>query len=227
MKKLLNSLFLISIAVLFFSCSNDSGPFEDEFVNYDIMQLVSQNKEKGTTFSFYVAGNNDEVIYTDVREVIDTTKVKLGDCLLLGYKTMNKPYESGNIIAIGYTPILNDKLRVSEDGVDNEMPDWKRDGIYLYSIWRMGNFINVHGRLVYSDEDKELVVVIDRKDVNQENPLPTLRLIHRTFDPVENFEREFYASFDISAIWKFDWLEGVQVELNNLNLKQDTFLFYK
>lgn len=225
MIKKIENLFLLFFSIVVVSCRDDSGPYQEQFVSYDIVQFVDQSNEGGTEFSFYLPDNMNEMIYITSGAVIDTTKVKPGERLLLGYIPETIPHVSGHIKATGYSPIHNDALRVSERGLENEMPDWKRDGIYLYSIWRMGPFINLHGKTVYSTDGRQFMILIDRSDVDDKNPAPVLRIVNRMINPVDNFQREFYASFDLTNLWAKEWIEGATVELNNTNLPNDKFYF--
>lgn len=208
------------------SCGSD-GDAVSTPVSYDIVQLKSQTAEEGSVFSLYLPGSTEEIVYTDNRAVIDTSKVAIGERLLLGYVPGGAPYVSGKVETRGYSLIQNGLLLVSMDGVDESMPDWRRDGIYLYSIWRSGDFINVHARFTYSEKPRSLSLVVDKEDVAARNPHPTLRLVYRMDVPDENFEREGYSSFDISALWNCGWITGVTVELANTNLEIDKFSFEK
>lgn len=223
MRKLTASLLLAAAGALA-SCSSDVMPVEA--CNYDIVCLQSQSSETGSVFSMYLPDSDREIVYTEQRAVIDNSAVPVGNRVMIAYFT-DTPYVSGNITVRGYSPIHNANLLMSTDGIDNTLDDWRRDGIYLYSIWRSGRYINLRARLTYSTEPRELMLVVDAADVEAKNPCPTLRLVYRLSEPVENFERQQYASFDIGVLWDAPWIEGVVVELANTNLDVDRFTFAK
>lgn len=220
------AFFSLAAVILLSSCGND-GAGEAVVCSYDIVCLKDQTAAAGSVFSMYLPDSDREIVYTDSRAVIDTSAVAIGDRLMIAYVTEGEPYESGNVTVRGYTPVHNSMLMVSPGGIENTLADWRRDGIYLYSIWRSGNFINVRARLTYSSESREFVLVVDADEVDAKVPVPTARLVHRMAQPVENFERQIYSSFDIGALWNLPWIEGLKVELANTNLKTDTFTFTK
>lgn len=223
----LTSFIILALSMSLSGCNGNTGPFQEEFVSYDIVCFDNQSNNSGATFSLYKPDADVKIEYHDPISRLDTALVKPGDRLLLGYVPEGLPYESGRVRITGYSTISNDALRVSENGVEQEMPHWRSNGIYLYSMWRTGPYLNVHGRLVYSENERTLSLVIDRHDVVDEKALPVLRLIYQSMEHLDNFEREFYASFDISALWDKDWVDGIEVRLNNTNLKQDSFIFKK
>lgn len=224
-------IFSLHIAILLIagafivSCSDDKGPFQEEFVNYDIVQLTGGNKTDGTTFGLYLPESNDPITYTDPRGlVIDTNKVAVGDRLMLGYIAHNGPYVDGVIEATGYTPILNDTLVINQES-SITWDDWHTHGIYVYSIYRMGPFINVHGKVTYSDSETSLQLIIDGEDIANSTSNPELYLVYSMSDDKPNFQRNFYASFDISALWANEWCREVVVNVNNINLPTSSFVF--
>lgn len=217
---------LPALILLSLSCSDDQKN-ESDPCNYDIVCLKEQTAEGGSIFSMYLPDDNCEIVYRDSRAVIDTSIVAVGNRLMLAYESQNAPYESGPIRARGYTPIYNSPLMVSVTGIENSIPNWRRDGIYLYSIWRSGDYINIRARLTFTDEAREFVLVIDEEDIHTKNPFPVLHLVHRMTEPLENFQRQIYASFDIGALWHSEWINGVIVKLSNTNLETDSFTFTK
>ena len=220
------SYIIFLIIVLLTSCS-DGDHEESTPCSYDIVCLKEQSDERGSVFSLYRPDGSKEIIYTDPRAVVDLSKISVGDRLMLAYIPHGIPYESGTITTRGYSTIYNSELMVSPKGTENSLEDWRRDGVFLYSIWRSGNYLNVRARLTYSEESREFLLVVDAADVEARNPVPTVRLVHRMSKPVENFERQLYSSFDISALWGQPWIRGIKVELANTNLDTDTFIFIK
>lgn len=207
-------------------CRDNEGPYASDYVNYDIVTLASQSKEEGSRFVLYRPDSDTEIVYSDSREIIDPEKVKVGDRLLLGYTAQKGPYVSGPVTATGYSQINNDTLRVyTREILDNS--SWDRDPIYVYSIWRAGPYLNVHGRVTFTDDEAIFRLgIVDENFVN-ETTVPQLYLIYQMKEPAPNFQREFYASFDISKLWNEGWCRGIDVNVNNSNLKQNLFQFRK
>ncbi len=222
----LTLLLSLAVVILLSSCSGDDAG-EAVVCNYDIVCLKDQSAATGSVFSMYLPDSDREIIYTDSRAVIDTAAVAIGDRLMIAYVADGVPYESGDVKVRGYNTVYNSMLMVSAGGIENTMADWRRDGIYLYSIWRSGDFINVRARLTYSSEPREFVLVVDADEIDAKVEVPVARLVHRMALPVENFERQIYSSFDIGALWHLPWIKGLKIELANTNLTTDTFTFTK
>lgn len=215
----------LAMTVVSACAEGDKGP--SVACSYDIVCFDSQTDEGGSVFTMCLPDDDREIVYTDPRKVIDTSIVPEGNRLMLAYVPENEPYQSGRVTVRGYSSIHNASLMVSRDGVDNDMADWRRDGIYLYSIWRSGDYINVRARLTYSSESREFALVVDEAELDAKVPVPTARLVHRMSKPAPNFERQTYSSFDIGALWRLQWIKGLKVMLENTNLETDTFIFTK
>lgn len=216
----------MSQIALMSACRNDSGPYAETFVNYDIVQLAEQSEETGAKFLLYRPEGNEPVIYTEKRAVIDTNRVKIGNRLLLGYISENELYVSGEISATGYSPIFNSKLKyLATDSIQKLKNN--QTGVFLYSIWRAGPFLNLHGKTTYTDEKALMVMCADSLDLASPNPVLSVDIIYYMDDPKENFQRDFYASFDLSEFWENPESQGLTVTLDNTNLKINTFSFSK
>lgn len=213
-----------AVLTLATGCSDNEGPYSSEFESYDIVQLTA-NGTDATVFTMYRPDNDEPIIYTDSRN-LKLGDLEIGDRLLLGYVTEGKPYVSGPIRAVAYSLIQNDDLTVYDQPSD--VPATSQvEGIYIYSVWRMGRFINVHGKTVYSDDDTNLALGVVRDDVEAQSGMLQLYLTYTMERPVENFRRDFYASFDIGEVWLQPWCNGVTVNVNNTNLPVNQFQFNK
>lgn len=217
-----HSIFLLPL-IMVASCVNNDGPSSDEFISYDILQLSSVSRN-ATTFTFYKPDSDTPVTYTDPRgAVIDTSLVAVGEQMLLGYIPQSEPYVSGTIEAIGYSPVSNAQLMITDTPVDIDSPNYQ--GIYVYSIWRTGPFLNVHGKVTYTDEESQISLTVTRESLNNPEGKPEVSLTYYMEQPVDNFQRDFYVSFDISELTGNGNLKGFAVNVDNTNLKQNRFDF--
>ena len=223
MKQILTLLFVSITTLGVVSGCSKNVPDSDTFVSYDIVKLESQSAS-GSTFVLYRPNSDEPIVYTESRQVIDTLQVPVGNRLMLGSVPAQAPYKSGPITAKSYSVINNDTLRLYKDEVfDN---DWQRDGIYVFSIWRTGNYLNVHGKVTQTNV-AILKLGMTQTDWERQNPMPQLYLFYRMNTPTPNYQREFYASFDLSPLWLQEWCEGIELNVANTNLKQDKFIFSK
>lgn len=226
MKKSTLYIIISVLCLSAWSCRDEDGPFEDTFVSYDIAVFTSQDQESGSVFTLYRPDSDEPIEYSASRQFIDVNTVPVGNRLLLGYIPEGAPYVSGKIKIEGYSKINNDTLRVYESGTleDN---DWDRDPIYVYSMWRAGNYLNVHGKVTFTSGQWVLRLGMEEPEFDAHPAVPQVYLIYQMREPAENFQREFYASFDISQLWNESWCRGIDVNVNNSNLKQNIFSFTK
>lgn len=216
---------LFAVMSVSMSCREDNGPYSDSFINYDIVIFESQTAEEGLSFKMYLPDSDTPIIYSDVRNSISLKNVSEGDRLLLGYMAEKGPYVSGPITVKGYNIIGNGTLAIVEG--DRWLPDnYTSTGIYIYSLWRMGQYLNVHGRIVYDPSGASMNLVVSQSEMSG-SACPELNLIYGMKTPRDNYEREFYASYDIGSLWNDESYNGFVVNVDNTNLTTNKFSFTK
>ena len=222
-KSLLHIVIALTIALplaLLSSGCRDGNMNEVVPTTYDIVCLNQVSKSL-TVFTLTKPGNRDLISYT-CNGQFDTTYVKVGQRMLLAYHIPNGgvPYRSGNIEPIGYSLITNDKLR---RGNISDVENWDRDPVYMISAWMSQDYLNIRARLPYDTKERLLAVMVDESSLD--NEYPDCYLIHRLEEPVNTFERNYYTSFDMSALRKLPACKGFNLILNNSNLQRDTYKF--
>lgn len=215
---LLITLFSLSTT----SCMNDDNDHNPN-VNtlYDIVTFTL-NSESGQQFQYQVNDDSDVIILTSSQTKIDTTICPVGSRLLLAYEPVSGvPQQSGNIIVYGYSTIFNDEISA---GYIKDFPDWDNDGIYLYSLWRTGTYLNLHGLAPFSNS-QTLALMVDSATI--ENEYPEVYVIYDTEQGRESYERALYASFDIAPLWNKSTCKGFNVHIKNTNLEKYEYKFEK
>ena len=101
--------------------------------------------------------------------------------------------------------------------------NWDRDPVYMISAWMSQDYLNIRARLPYDTKERLLAVMVDESSLD--NEYPDCYLIHRLEEPVNTFERNYYTSFDMSALRKLPACKGFNLILNNSNLQRDTYKF--
>ncbi len=223
MKQLLSLILLATLALLT-GCSTDSGEPTDEIVSYDIVCLKSQDSKAGGVYTLQLPLASSPVTYY-AKQLIDTTRIHVGDRLLIAYIAAGKPYESGNITLRGYSPITNSKLLL---GSATDIEGYDRDPVYLLSAWLSGPYLNVKARLPYDESPRRYGVAVDTVALKARPACPELYLIHsldEATDPGATFPRAYYASFDLTALLSDPRVETVTLHLNNSNLPDDIIVF--
>ena len=136
--------------------------------------------------------------------------------------------ESGEAYTSGNITLLS-AARVNQSPVATEWKDefdgWNRDKVYLYSVWRTGNYLNFHVRLTYDPEPRLFQLAADPATIGTE--YPDVYLIHIMASPTDNHDRAYFASFDIAGIWDAPQTKGIRLHVANTNLDQQEFTFVK
>lgn len=215
--RILSAFVLLAAAA---GCRDTSGPDRVNPTLYDIVCLRSIDTD-GSTFTLTMPEGNNVITYY-ASELVDTAIVPVGNRLMLAYRAAeaSKPYTTGSITAIGYSLIYNDVLR---GGTIDSFPEWERDPVYLLSAWMSEDFLNLRARLTFDTKPRRLFVMIDTLTV--EEPYPTCYLVHQLSEPLENFDRAYYISVDMSALRKLAGCRGFRLLLHDSNLDLDSLTF--
>lgn len=133
-----------------------------------------------------------------------------------------KPYTSGVItfvsayLTYGGEPIIGDP---------KDFPWWKRDEIYVYTLWRSGEYINLNSRYVYTPRPRPLQLLIDSATMG--SPVVEAYITHLNDTIVNSHDRTYYHSWNIKDVWERPDLRELKIHVNNSNLPQSEFRFLK
>lgn len=212
-------ILLATIMAALVACSDNDGEPTSVATVYDIVCLASVDKS-GSSYTLTRPLDSELITYRS-REIMDTSRVKVGNRFMLAYRPdSGEPYVSGVIRPIGYSLVTNDTLR---RGYISKTADWDRDPVYLLSNWMSQDYLNLRARLPYDTRPRTLGVMVDSLTLDAE--YPDCYLIHRLETPVNTFDRSYYLSFDMSWLRKLDNCRGFNLILNNSNLKTDRYRY--
>lgn len=211
---------LVASAMLAACINADTVDGPVDMVRYDIVTFAGN--DPGAHFLLYAPGADSPVSLRS-ETAIDTTLVRPGCRVLLGYTGPDAP---GGVIGLrGLSTINSDTLR----GAPSEPAGWNADSVWLVSAWRAGQYVDMRLRLPYSEEPRMFALVLDSATLG--SPVPQLYLAHRLPEGVDagaTFSRSYYASFDISDLWRRPEVTGVSVNVANANIPtKRQFIFEK
>lgn len=213
------TIALMTAVTALTACDGNDGEPTTEVTSYDIVCLASVDKT-GSSYTLTKPLGSELITYRS-HEIMDTTRIKVGSRFMLAYRPADgKPYVSGIIKPLGYSPVTNDTLR---RGYISKIDGWDQDPVYLLSNWMSQDYLNLRARLPYDTRARALGVMVDSLTLNAE--YPDCYLIHRLESPVNTFDRSYYMSFDMSWLRKLDNCRGFNLILNNSNLKTDRFRY--
>ena len=155
---------------------------------------------------------------------LNSADLKAGQRVLMAYQPAEGQgaYQSGNITVRAVSLINNGNVEIWDR---DRLEGWNDDPVYLYSIWRTGDYINLYCRLIYSTEPRRFALVASESSL--ETDIVNLYLVHDLPTPVNSHDRAYYASFNIADVWHRSSCKGVRVHVANSNLDKYSFDFLK
>lgn len=200
----------------------DNGPYNDQATLYDIVTFDG-NSPAGAKFSFCQYDDSPQINLLAPGISIEANDIIPGKRLLIGYcPTSGVPYQSGDITLEAYSPINQDTVKIVPH---NKVNGWDTHAIYLNSVWRAGQYLNLHLLLDHADEPRRFEMIADQSTINDE--MPHLYLAHDMHNCPENYTRRTYASFDLRPIWQLGTCRGIIVHINDRNHKNKVYTYLK
>ena len=98
----------------------------------------------------------------------------------------------------GCTSILSDSLRYTAQPLEHYLVDI--EPLKMRSIWRTGEFINLHCQLPYTGKSRHFYLLLD--STTWRNDTVHCHLVHRIYTDTTYHWRDAYASFNVGNIWK-------------------------
>lgn len=177
----------------------------------------------GDSMKFTLRQNDDSPLVTLACQGHFKDSVACGQRMVITYiPESGKAYTSGTAYLVGAAEISGG-MSVSGDIAD--YPLWNRDSVYVYSMWRTGEYINLHSRLVYSKKPRVLKMLVD--SATADSAVPTAYVVHCLDTVTDYHDRAYYVSWDIKEIWEKPGCKGLKVRVANTNLPQQEFQFMK
>ncbi len=201
------------------SCSDDKN-YNDSAMYSDIVTIASTAEEQGTVFKFRRYDDSPEITLTDPRLTLKKDSEGLR-VLLRYYSESGQPYTSGTIKTRAVSAINNDTTIIRPV----ERYNWDATPIYLHSVWRTGEYINMHLRVEYSETPRYFNLLVD--SLSLEDAVAQLYLVHDKGSAPDNYLMEIYASFNIDNVWSQPTCEGIDIHINDSNLPKNLYKFKK
>ena len=202
-------ILLITVLVALASCDKQEDidrAYTD--YRYDIVTYLGNN-DKGALFEYWGHGDSTSV---KLQSTVDLGKdVKAWQRVLLRYDfTDSQPSATRNIEVYGCNAIVSDSLRKSSASPDS-LP---RHEVKLRSLWRTGEFINLHCQVEYTSKARTFMLVAD--EATLANDTVDCYLVHDLRGETGTFWRDCYASFNVGALWKKDYFKCLRVYINDV-----------
>lgn len=221
MMKMLRHLPILLLAAIMALASCDkqedlSRAYTD--YRYDIVTYLGQN-DRGAVFEYL--GHSDSASIK-LQSTVGVKDVKIHHRVLLRYDFAdNRAGAERDITVYGCSAIFSDSLRRTPTSPDS-LP---QHPIKLRSLWRTGEFINLHCQLEYTGQTRTMMLVADESTLE----LDTVEcyLVHDLRGQQASFWRDCYASFNVGVLWKRDSFKCLRVHLNDKTYPETRYYDFK
>lgn len=194
------------------------GPVEMTVYNI----VTFEGNEPGATFSYCPPGTDTPLTLRSAAAV-DTAQATPGSRVMLGYIPAR---ETGGEITVKALGRVTMPALTGTRGVPR---GWDADGVWVTSVWRSGQYVDMRLRLPYSTEARVFALAVDSTTLG--SPVPKLYLCHTLPEgvtPETTFSRNYYVSACVSPVWNRPEVEGIEINIANTNLPSlRQFIFMK
>jgi len=182
---------------------------------YDIVTYLGDNAT-GAVFEYL--GHGDSTAITLQSSASVDKDIKANQRVLLRYNYADNTTGSDRAIDLySCSSIMNDSLRQTTLPPDS-LP---RQQVKLRSLWRTGEFINLHCQVEYTRKARTFMLVADGNTLNQDTV--DCYLVHDLMGERATFWRDCYASFNVGALWKRSTFHCLRIHLNDVVYPNNEF----
>ena len=214
--KHLRHLTILLLALLALASCDKQEDIDRAYTDYryDIVTYLGQN-DRGAVFEYLGHGDSAAV---SLQSQVTIKDVKTHQRVLLRYDFAdNRAGNSRDINVYGCGAIISDSLRKTEVAPDS-LPQHE---VKLRSLWRTGEFINLHCQVEYTGKTRTMMLVADATTLT--NDTVHCFLVHDLRGERGTFWRDCYASFNVGALWKKDTFHCLRVHLNDVTFPDTEF----
>ena len=222
--KTLRLLPILLTAVVTLLCSCDKQEDIDRAYTdyrYDIVTYLGQN-DIGAVFEYLGHGDSAAIKLQSTVDISNDAETQ--QRLLMRYNYADA-HAAGAVRAIevySCNAIFSDSLRMTMAPPDS-LPCHE---VKLRSLWRTGEFINLHCQVEYTGKARTLMLVADGKTLTQDTV--DCYLVHDLRGERATFWRDCYASFNVGALWHKESFKCLRVHLNDVTFPNRAYYdFFK
>ena len=210
MKRLRHLPILLIAALLALSSCDKQEDIDRAYTDYryDIVTYLGENGT-GAVFEYIGHGDSASVKF---QSHVTVSEVKTNQRVLLRYDFAD-PTSSGanrDIEVYSCNAIISDSLRMTTASPDS-LPQHQ---VKLRSLWRTGEFINLHCQVEYTNASRTFMLIADGKTVGKDTV--DCYLTHDLRGAKGTFWRDCYASFNVGALWKKETFRCLRIHLTDV-----------
>jgi hypothetical protein len=216
MKHLRHLPILLITAILALTSCDKQEDIDRAYTDYryDIVTYLGEN---GTGAVFEYLGHGDSAT-VKLQSRVSVSDVKTHQRVLLRYDFADKATGAERDINVyGCNGIFSDSLRQTQASPDS-LPCQE---IKLRSLWRTGEFINLHCQVEYTGKARTLMLVADANTLASDTV--DCYLVHDLRGERATFWRDCYASFNVGALWRKDTFRCLRIHLNDVTFPETAY----
>ena len=216
MKHLSHLPILLITAILALTSCDKQEDIDRAYTDYryDIVTYLGVN-ETGAVFEYLGHGDSATV---KLQSRVTVKDVKTHQRVLLRYDFADKATGAERDINVyGCNSIFSDSLRQTQASPDS-LP---RHEVKLRSLWRTGEFINLHCMVEYTAKARTFMLVADGNTLKDDTV--HCYLVHDLRGERATFWRDCYASFNVGALWRKDSFHCLRIHLNDLTFPETEY----
>ena len=210
MKTLRHLPILLMMALMALASCDKQEDIDRAYTDYryDIVTYLGQNAV-GAVFEYL--GHGDSAAVRLQSSVDISEDAKANQRVLLRYDFADKATgDRRDINVYACHTIISDSIRMTMDGPDS-LPHHQ---VKLRSLWRTGEFINLHCQVEYTSKARTFMLVADAKTLADDTV--HCYLVHDLRGERGTFWRDCYASFNVGVLWRKDTFRCLRVHLNDV-----------
>ena len=216
MKHLRHLPILLITAILALTSCDKQEDIDRAYTDYryDIVTYLGVN---GTGAVFEYLGHGDSAS-VKLQSRVTVKDVKTNQRVLLRYEFADKSTGAERDVNVyGCNGIFSDSLRQTQASPDS-LPCQE---IKLRSLWRTGEFINLHCQVEYTGKARTLMLVADANTLASDTV--DCYLVHDLRGERATFWRDCYASFNVGALWRKDTFRCLRIHLNDVTFPETEY----
>lgn len=217
MKTALRHLPIMLLAALLAMASCDKQEDIDRSYTdyrYDIVTYLGVN---GTGAVFEYIGRGDSASIT-LQSNVTVSDIKAQQRVLLRYDFIGNATGASRAIDVySCSGIISDSLRMTTDSPDS-LPQHQ---VKMRSIWRTGEFINMHCQVEYTSKSRTFMLVADGSTLDSDTV--HCYLSHSLRGETGTFWRDCYASFNVGALWKRNTFHCLRIHVNDMTYPETEY----
>ncbi|MBR1804121.1 MAG: hypothetical protein IJ775_04365 [Muribaculaceae bacterium] len=192
-------LSIIAMTVALMACS-DSHDIDRAYTDYRYDIVTYMGNDDAGHEVYRLDGRDDNPAVTLLATGTHAPQDShLGRRVLLRYEMADAVSDSvRHITAYAASAIISDSMRYTLKPVAQYLQN--NSPVKLRSVWRTGDYLNLHGQLEYTGKSRHFYLLLDSATWHRDTV--HCYLVHNVFGDTTRHWREFYASFYIGTLWK-------------------------